>query len=130
MAKTTSKKSVNIDFMDLGATGVGSIGGGIVNKIVSKAKPDAPAFIGPAVNLIGGYFLTKTQNKNLQYLGLGMFARGSSDGANVAGIGEDMISESLDLSNELEAELAAELAEEMEAELAEMEEGVSDDGSY
>jgi hypothetical protein len=129
MAKMSSKKSVNLDFMDLGATGVGAIGGGIINKVVAKVKPDAPAFIGAAVNVVGGYFLTRMANKNLQYLGLGMFSRGVSDGANVAGIGEDMISETLDLDNTMEAELAAELAEEMEAELAEMDE-VSEDGSY
>ena len=128
MATKSNGKGMKLDFMDLGATGAGAIGGGIINKAVAKIKPDAPAYIGSAVNLIGGYFLTRMANKNLQYVGLGMFARGMSDGANVVGIGEDMITESLDLNDEMEAELAAELAEEMEAELAE--DMVEEDGSF
>lgn len=118
MKKLSTGKPLDLNFMDLGASGVGTVLGGVVNKGLIKAMPTADPRSGSAINIIGGYFLTRTKNRMFQLAGLGLFNRGFSDGANAIGIGDEAISESLDLSDTMEAELAAELAAEMEAELA------------
>lgn len=125
----TSKAKFNFELMDLALVGVGSVGGGVVKSGAAKFLPDMGDKAGAAINIIGGYFLTRTKNRNLQTLGVGLFSRGFSEGANLMGIGDEAISEGLELSEGLEAELAAELAAEMEAELAADAEFARNDGS-
>jgi len=127
MKKMSTGKPLDLNFMDLGASGVGTVFGGVVNNGITKVVPTANPKAGSAVNIIGGFFLTRTKNRMLQMAGLGLFNRGFSDGANAVGIGDEAISEAMDMGDGVEAELAAELAAEMEAELAGNSDYMADD---
>ena len=129
--KKSNSSGMKLDFMDLGLLGAGNIGAGVVSKAVNRFMPTAPPQAAPIVSMIGGYLLTKAKDRKLQFAGLGLFSRGLADTANSFGIGEDAVSDALELEDPMEAELAAELAAEMEAEMeAELANEVSPDGSY
>lgn len=123
------KSGLQTDLINYVSLGGGNIAGGVLQKGISKIFPQAPAQLLPAIPLIFGHFLSKMKDPNVKFLGYGMISRGFGDGANALGIGEDMISDNLDLSADIEDELADELADEMEAELA-AELAAENDGTY